>query len=328
MLNSTAATFCACLGRPLYQRPGLGWAGIDRWLWWAAQAGFENADSSRGVRRLERGACVGGIADDLSDAGRIGSNNLDTAKDRRVAEGHTFSEFALTFSDTAQILFSAGSVTRTLSSIVELAVATIEGCDLAGIFLVEGDVVTTPVHTDPVVADIDALQHRTGEGPCLDAVAHRLIFYADDLERDLRWLHFAPLARSAGIRSVLALPLSSDAQMGALNLYSRYPAAFSVDGRAKAAILVSMASLALSVAHSHEDEERRTANFHAALGSRETIGQAMGILMERERITAEAAFVILRRASQHLHLKLREVARNLIDTGENPDTGEAPIESP
>jgi transcriptional regulator with GAF, ATPase, and Fis domain len=247
---------------------------------------------------------------------------LDTAKERRSTEGRTPSELALDFSETARILFTAGSVIHTLSSIVELAVATVEGCDFAGVFLIEGDIVTTPVHTDPVVAEIDSLQHLSGEGPCLDAVAHRLIFYADDLDRDLRWLHFAPLARNAGIRSVLALPLSCDAQMGALNLYSRYPAAFGVDGRAKAAILVSLASLALSVAHSHDDVERRTASFHAALESRETIGQAMGILMERERITAEAAFVILRRASQHLNIKVREVARNLIDTGEDPDTGE------
>ena len=247
---------------------------------------------------------------------------MDIAKERRVVERHTFSEFALTFSESARILFTAGSVTHTLASIVELAVATIEGCDFAGIFLLEGDVVTTPVHTDPVVAVIDAMQHRTGEGPCLDAVAHRLIFYADDLERDLRWLHFAPLARNAGIRSVLALPLSSDSQMGALNLYSRYPVAFGIDGRAKAAILVSLASLALSVAHSHEDEESRAASLHAALASRESIGQAVGILMERDRITSEAAFSILRRASEHLHIKLREVARNLIETGEHPDSGE------
>jgi hypothetical protein len=246
---------------------------------------------------------------------------LDIAEGGRVAE-HSLFELAFNFSETARILFTAGSVTHTLSTVVELAVGSIEGCDFAGLFLVEGDVVTTPVHTDPVVAVIDELQHRAGEGPCLDAVAHRLIFYADDLERDLRWLHFAPLARNAGIRSILALPLSSDTQMGALNLYSRYPAAFGVDGRAKAAILVSLASLALSVAHSHENEERRAANFQTALGSRETIGQAVGILMERERITAEAAFVILRRASQHLHVRLQEVARNLVDTGEDPDIGE------
>jgi transcriptional regulator with GAF, ATPase, and Fis domain len=246
---------------------------------------------------------------------------LDIVKRPPVVAEDSFVEFALNFSETARILFTAGSVTQTLSSVVELAVATIEGCDFAGLFLLEGGVVTTPVHTEPIVAEIDALQHRTGEGPCLDAVAYRLIFYAHDLSRDLRWLHFAPLATDAGVRSVLALPLSSDSQVGALNLYARYPAAFGVDDRAKAAILASLASLALSVAHSHEDEERRAANFHAALGSRETIGEALGILMEREQITSEEAFDVLRRASQHLNIKLREVARNLIDTGKDPDTG-------
>jgi AmiR/NasT family two-component response regulator len=91
--------------------------------------------------------------------------------------------------------------------------------------------------------------------------------------------------------------------------------------RAKATILASLASLALSVAHSHEDEERRSENLNAALGTRETIGEALGILMERERITADQAFDILRKASQHLNIKLRDVAQNLVDTGESPDTG-------
>ncbi len=236
-------------------------------------------------------------------------------------DSDSFSEFAFSFTQTARTLFAAGGVTPTLTSVVELAVATIEGCDYAGLFLIEGDTVATPVHTDPIVVEIDRIQHTTGEGPCLDAIAHRLIFYADDLGRDLRWLHFAPLATEAGVRCVLALPLSADAQLGALNLYARYPLAFGVVDRARAAILVSLASLALSVAHSHEDEERRAANLHAALASRETIGEALGILMERERITGHQAFDILRRASQHLNIKLREVAENLIETGEDPDTG-------
>jgi AmiR/NasT family two-component response regulator len=84
---------------------------------------------------------------------------------------------------------------------------------------------------------------------------------------------------------------------------------------------VSLASLALSVAQSHEDEDRRAENLNAALGTRETIGEALGILMERERITPNQAFDVLRRASQHLNIKLREVAQNLVDTGESPDTG-------
>jgi hypothetical protein len=51
------------------------------------------------------------------------------------------------------------------------------------------------------------------------------------------------------------------------------------------------------------------------------IGEAIGILMERERITAAQAFDILRRASQHLNIKLRQVAQDLIETGVQPDTG-------
>jgi hypothetical protein len=244
-----------------------------------------------------------------------------TGQPRTVASD-SISDFAFSFAETARTLFAASGVIGTLRSVVDLAVATIDGCDYAGLFLIEGDSVTTPVHTDPVVVEIDRLQHTTGEGPCLDAIAHSLIFYADDLARDLRWLHFAPQATRAGVRSVMALPLSTESHLGALNLYARYPQAFGVVDRAKAAILVSLASLALSVAYSHEDDERRVANLHAALASREAIGEALGILMERERITAHQAFDILRRASQHLNVKLVAVAQNLIETGEDPDTGE------
>jgi AmiR/NasT family two-component response regulator len=43
--------------------------------------------------------------------------------------------------------------------------------------------------------------------------------------------------------------------------------------------------------------------------------------MERERLSSDQAFDILRRASQHLNVKLRDVAQYLVDTGERPDTG-------
>jgi GAF domain-containing protein len=219
------------------------------------------------------------------------------------------------------VLFSAGSVTDTLARVVEVAITTIEGCDYAGLLLSNGGAVTTPVHTDQVVLEVDALQYEAGQGPCLDAIADRVIVYADDLDTDVRWPEFSPAAVRAGIRSVLALPLTPSTHDGALNLYARYPAAFGVVDRATAAILTSLASLALSVAHAHEDEVRRAENLNAALTSRETIGEALGILMERERITANQAFDVLRRASQHLNIKLRDVAQNLVDTGESPDTG-------
>jgi ANTAR domain/GAF domain len=249
---------------------------------------------------------------------------MEFAEGLSSTERDEFYELAEGVAETAQALFTAGSVVDTLDSVVTSAVSTIDGCDWAGIFLFDGDVVVTPAYTDPLVTEADSLQHLSGEGPCLDAITHRLAFYAEDLSIDSRWPGFAPAAMAIGIRGALALPLSSDAHPGAVNLYARFPSAFGVVDRAKAVILSSLASLALSAAYSHEDEERRAAGFAAALRTREIIGEALGILMERERISANQAFDILRRASQHLNIKLRDIAQDLVDTGEDPDIGETP----
>jgi GAF domain-containing protein len=241
----------------------------------------------------------------------------------RANSGDPASALTADFSETARALFSAGSVEDTLSQIVRLSVATIEGCDFAGIFLVDGVKVTTPTHTDPLVVDVDLLQQLHQEGPCLDAVKDGLTYYAGDLSDDPRWPLFGPAATEQGVRSVLALPLYAHRTVGALNLYARYPEAFGVMDRARGQLLAALAALAFTSAQSHEDEERRATNLHAALDTREVIGQAQGILMERERISAEQAFDILRLASQHLNLKLRAVAQALVETGERPDTGQA-----
>jgi GAF domain-containing protein len=231
------------------------------------------------------------------------------------------SELTDNISATVKALFSAGNVSETLAQVADLAVSTIEGCDFAGIFLVEGSKVTTPVCTDPVVIDVDSLQHSWGEGPCLDAVTQGVSFYAGDLADDARWPNFGPEATATGMRSLLAVPLVINGTPGALNLYARYPHAFGVIDRGRGLLLAAMAGLAFTSAQTHEDEERRAANLHAALATREVIGQAQGILMERERLSSDQAFDILRRASQHLNLKLRDIAQNLVDTGERPDTG-------
>jgi GAF domain-containing protein len=227
----------------------------------------------------------------------------------------------IAFTEVARSLFLAGGIEDILRRAVDLCVVTIEACEFAGAFLIDGDSVSAQVGTDPVVDEVDALQLSTGEGPCLDAVAQKLTFYADELGTDARWPEFGPKAEAKGMRSLLALPMATDGTLGALNLYARYPQAFGVIDRARGLLLASMAGFACSTARSHEDEERRAENLHAALITRELIGQAQGILIERERITADQAFHVLRQASQHLNVKLREVAQDLVDTGERPNTG-------
>jgi len=236
----------------------------------------------------------------------------------------TIVDLTVNLSEVARALFAAGSVVDTLQTVVDQAVATIDGCDFAGIFTVNGDEVVTAVHSDPLVVEIDGLQQMTGEGPCLDAIDQQTTVYAEDLADDDRWTTFGPEAAAAGARCALAYHLYAKGTLGALNLYAHYPRAFGATDRAKGLIFATLSGLALSGARSHESEDRRADNLNRALATRELIGQAQGILMERERITSDRAFDILRRASQHLNIRLREVAQDLVDTGDRPPTRPAP----
>lgn len=53
-----------------------------------------------------------------------------------------------------------------------------------------------------------------------------------------------------------------------------------------------------------------------ALATRDRIGQAKGILMERYRVTEHQAFELLSAASQSSNTKLVDLADNLTSTGE------------
>jgi GAF domain-containing protein len=230
-------------------------------------------------------------------------------------------ELTTGLSEVARALFAAGDVSATLQAVVDLATATIDGCDYASIFVEGTEDPSRPIVTDPLVARIDELQRLSDGGPCIDAVRTGQAIYVDDLAGDTRWPAFAPQAADSGIRCLLVFPLSSTGAFGVLNLSATYPGAFGATDRAKGVIFATLAELALAGAQTHEEEDRRADNLHQALVTRELIGRAEGILIERERITSAQAFDILRRASQHLNVKLKQVAEELVETGERPRTG-------
>jgi hypothetical protein len=238
-----------------------------------------------------------------------------------VARNEEILDLESDFSGVAVALFAAGSVSATLQRIVELAEATVDGCESAGILLLGDPTPRTIAASGELVTAVDGLQIELGEGPCLDAARGGGSVYADDLVDATRWPGFAPAAVAVGVRSMLAYSLSVE-RPSALNLCSRLPAAFGATDRAQGQLFATLAGLALDSAEERAIEEKRSANLLEAMRTRELIGQAQGILMERERISAEAAFEVLRRASQRMNVKLREVAESLVETGERPDTGE------
>lgn len=223
-------------------------------------------------------------------------------------------------SNLAQVaisLFAPGTVDGTLQKIVDLAELAVDGCEAAGILLSDSGTMTTAAASSALVVDLDQMQIDANEGPCLAAAIEGTTFYAHDLIDDSRWPTFAAAATAAGIRTVLAYPLSVE-RPSALNLYAGLPAAFGATDRAQGLLFATLARLALDSARERAADANQAQNLREALRTRELIGQAQGILIERDRITADQAFEVLRRASQNMNIKLREVAETLVETGETP----------
>jgi len=111
---------------------------------------------------------------------------------------------------------------------------------------------------------------------------------------------------------MLCVPLWVDERgLGALSLDADQAADFTGRHERVTILLATFAALALA-------EAQRAEQMQDALGNRDVIGQAKGIMMERHGITADAAFGVLSRLSQAENLKLAEIAHRLADTGELP----------
>jgi GAF domain-containing protein len=212
-------------------------------------------------------------------------------------------------------------VDTTLSRIALLSTAAIPNCDYSGISLVEPDGIRTVGHTTALVKEIDEIQYESGEGPCLSAINEPLqagvptTYEIPSMAEDKTWPHFSAKARERGLASLLAFPLRANGEtLGSLNLYATLPHAFHELDRSIGAIFAAHAAVALANAQTLEHAQHRVDELLEGYSNREAIGQAKGILMEREGCSEEDAFDILRAASSRLHKKLREVARDVIGT--------------
>ena len=224
-----------------------------------------------------------------------------------------------TFATVARDLLAKEDVQHTLQAIVDMAVEHVVGCDHAGITYVKGRRGFTPAASDSVPATVDAIQYEVDEGPCLDAVRKHEVFCTGDLSREVRWPRFSARAhRETGVASMLSIQLFvAGDTLGALNMYSKATDAFDERARAVGLVFAAHAALALSTAlHSEQMAE--------ALQSRDVIGQAKGMLMAREGVGSDEAFAMLKRASQRLNVKLRDVAAQMVESAAKPPSAPPP----
>lgn len=210
-------------------------------------------------------------------------------------------------------LAGAPSVDEQLRHALEIAVEAVPGCEQAGVTIVRPKQgIESPASLGELAVHCDRLQEELGEGPCISSIAGEVTIRVDDVAGDGRWPRFAAAAAEVGVRSMLSCQLATPRdRLGALNLYSTRIQSFPQGVEHLANAYATHVGILLAATEKEH-------NLQIALRTREVIGQAMGILMERHRVTATQAFDLMVHTSQRTHVKLRALAEELVRTGELP----------
>ncbi|WP_409180202.1 ANTAR domain-containing protein [Amycolatopsis sp. VS8301801F10] len=230
------------------------------------------------------------------------------------------------FGALAAILLDADSLHEAMERVLSAALRIVPEADLASITLRSPDGgFHTPVCTSATAEELDRIQYETGEGPCVEAARHERPGHAlaNNLPVSDAFPEFGRRAGQLGFGSLLAATLlpdrKSDLPPGAINLYSRRAGVFDDAAVDNALVLASHASLALSGTAAHTAAALKEAHLQRAVDTRDVIGQAKGILMNRRGISADEAFDILRRTSQDLNVKLVDLAHTLAERHQELD---------
>ncbi|WP_137148428.1 GAF and ANTAR domain-containing protein [Mycolicibacterium sp. CR10] len=218
-------------------------------------------------------------------------------------------ELAHRMAELARVVALARTVEDVLSDVTAEVKTLIDGVDTAGVLLIgKGGRFESVAGTSELPQRLDELQMKFREGPCVQAALDDLIVRTDDFRTEQRWPSYSAAAVDLGVLSGLSFKLYTSAQTaGALNLFSFKENAFDAEAETIGAVLAAHAAAAILASRQSEQLE-------SALSTRDQIGQAKGIIMERYDVDDIAAFEMLRKLSQDSNTRLTEVAKRVIET--------------
>lgn len=205
---------------------------------------------------------------------------------------------------------SAVDLDQTLIRITSAAVEALPDVDYASITVRGPDgTLQTVAPTDPMLCEIDARQYELQEGPCYEAATSVSYVSAPDLANDDRYRRYAEVALAAGIRSQAGVRLfDAPNSQAALNLYSRRVGSFA-DFESLAGLFVQQSARVIEYATEIQA-------LHEAALTRDLVGRAVGIAMERYGLSDHRAFALLTRLSEHHHVGLPVVAQSIVSASE------------
>ncbi|MDX6267742.1 MAG: hypothetical protein QOD70_2482 [Frankiales bacterium] len=186
---------------------------------------------------------------------------------------------------------------------------------------------STQVFTDDVSPLVDQGQYDDGEGPSL--LAHRtgeVVLVPDLTTVTDRWPSFARLALENGLSSTLSVPLvANQVKVGVMTMYASRGRSFTEQDAQDVSRFAVQAAIVLANTRSYWTTHDLTVGLQAALDSRAMIDMAKGKLMALNDISPDEAFALLVRASQRENIKVRDIARRIVEgSRDGAEGGPAP----
>jgi GAF domain-containing protein len=224
-------------------------------------------------------------------------------------------ELSAVFARMSGLLLSEETVATALGLVSSLAQDTVPGAAGAGVSVIDERGRRSSGSTDARVQQADALQYELDEGPCLAASAGRQVVRVDDLAADSRWPRWSAAVAPLGLRAALSAPLvAGDSSLGAIKVYAERPGTFDDHSERLLALFAAQAAILVANVQTHERARRLSEGLRRAIGTRDLVSTAKGVLMARHGVGEDVAFGMLVARCGEGNGTLPEVARAVVDS--------------
>lgn len=221
------------------------------------------------------------------------------------------------FAELGKIVVSEAPAEQTLRRVAELAKQGLQGVEEVSLTLIENGQPRSVVFTGRLAVDLDERQYDLGFGPCLDAARTGQTIIVDGHGDGSPYREYAQVAFRAGVRHTVSVGMPvAERSIGGLNIYSVDEASVSEEFVQRAEAFAGYAAATVANVVSYARTSSQAEHLQRALESRAVIEQAKGVIVARDRCTPDEAFDVLIRISQHRHVKIRDLARAIVDSAQ------------
>jgi len=224
--------------------------------------------------------------------------------------------FIQTLSRFAVVLPAHYDLEAALSELTE-SVTEVLGLSGSGVTMAEDGQLRFVTAVSHASGELERNQEEQQAGPCRDAFdSGEVVRVTDVRQESTRWPEFSATATRLNVAGVAGIPMRlADEVVGALNLYADEPREWSDDDIAVAGVLAAVATSYVVNASKLRQQEQLSEQLQHALESRIVIEQAKGITSQKNAITIDQAYQLIRGHARSNNASLRTVAEAIVAVG-------------